>query len=78
MLLLDSQMKTFVKQLPSFPAKKLFGNMDPQFVSARKAALQNYFKTVLEHVDVDRIPPLKDFLTRGEPKQVRDARNEGL
>lgn len=54
----------------------MFGNTDPEFIALRKASLQNYFKTLLQFVDVDKIKPLKDFITRGEPKQVRDPKSE--
>ncbi|CAD8052756.1 unnamed protein product [Paramecium primaurelia] len=66
---LSSELK---QQLPSFPAKKFFGNTDPEFISTRKAGLQNYFKTLLQIVDADQCPTLKKFLTKGEQKHIKD------
>jgi len=54
MLTLHQQLSSqFKKDLPQFPAKKMFGNTDPEFISTRKAGLQNYFKTLLSLLDVD-------------------------
>lgn len=68
--------QTLKRDLPAFPAKKMFGNTDPEFVSTRKAALQNYFKILLGMVDVDSVEPLKTFLTKGEAKAVREQKEE--
>ncbi|CAD8060071.1 unnamed protein product [Paramecium sonneborni] len=70
---LHTQLSQEIKQqLPYFPAKKFFGNTDPEFISTRKAGLQNYFKTLLQIVDVDQCPTLKKFLTKGEQKHIKD------
>ncbi|CAD8147408.1 unnamed protein product [Paramecium pentaurelia] len=66
---LSSELK---QQLPQFPAKKFFGNTDPEFISTRKAGLQNYFKTLLQIIDVDQCPTLKKFLIKGEQKHIKD------
>ncbi|CAD8049277.1 unnamed protein product [Paramecium primaurelia] len=60
------------QQLPQFPGKKFFGNTDPEFISTRKAGLQNYFKTLLQIIDVDQCPTLKKFLIKGEQKHIKD------
>ncbi|CAD8141394.1 unnamed protein product [Paramecium octaurelia] len=70
---LHTQLASELKQqLPQFPAKKFFGNTDPEFISTRKAGLQNYFKTLLQIVDAEQCPTLKKFLTKGEQKQIKD------
>ena len=76
MLVLNHQIATYTKSLPQFPPKKYIGNTDPDYVCQRKAGLQNYFKTLLQHVDADRIPPLKLFLTKGESKAIREPKND--
>lgn len=49
-------------KLPDFPPKKWFGNTERSFVSQRKKHLENYLNTILKSIEIDKIPPLKEFL----------------
>jgi hypothetical protein len=74
MLNLHSTISATTRSVPQFPPKKYFGNRDPDFISTRKAALQNYFNTLLAHVSVEDVLSLKAFITRGEAKSVVAAK----
>lgn len=54
--------KTYKVQLPVFPPKKWPGNLDPNFVSQRQKALENYLNTVLKTINLDDIDILKKWL----------------
>jgi len=41
-----------VDVLPSFPKKKLFGNMDPGFLETRKQQIQTFLQLFLAHPNV--------------------------
>ncbi len=49
-------------KLPTFPPKKWPGNLDPNFVSQRQKALENYLNTVLKTINIDDIDILKKWL----------------
>ena len=57
--------------LPDFPPKKIFGNTDETFISTRKKYLENYLMTILKNVNLNQVPPLKDFLLRDREKRGR-------
>jgi len=61
--------------LPPFPGKRIFGSMDPAFVSARQAGLQQYIDGVLRIEREIRTTALLQFLggpeVQGERNQAR-------
>ncbi len=56
--------------LPDFPPKKLFGNLDPNFVSQRKKHLENYFNTLLRMINIEKVIVLRDFLLKGRKNEI--------
>eukprot|EP00811_Abedinium_folium_P030343 NODE_4854_length_1838_cov_4.981297.p2 GENE.NODE_4854_length_1838_cov_4.981297~~NODE_4854_length_1838_cov_4.981297.p2 ORF type:complete len:244 (-),score=63.03 NODE_4854_length_1838_cov_4.981297:225-956(-) len=59
--------------MPTIPAKRLFGNLDPAFIARRMGELQTYFDGVLKAEPVPRTPAFVHFL--GGP-QRQGARNQ--
>jgi hypothetical protein len=64
--------------LPEFPPKRLFGNMNVDFITSRKAGLESFFNKLLQKFSLDELQPLKNFLkakrqstTREEPEQQK-------
>jgi len=55
-------------EMPDFPPKRLFGNMNVEFVSQRQKALENFFNNLLQKHSIDNLKPLKDFLINPNPK----------
>lgn len=53
-------------QLPDFPPKKWFGNMDEKFINQREKALENYFNNAISTVDLEKAKSLKEFLFKGK------------
>lgn len=53
------------EQLPEFPPRKIFGNLDPTFISQRQKALENYFNNLLRKYTLDQLEPLRKFLKEG-------------
>lgn len=62
-------------QLPDFPPKKFFGNLEQNFISQRKKHLENYFNTLLRTVNLDKVTILKDFLFHGKKNEVPSQEN---
>eukprot|EP00812_Abedinium_dasypus_P006152 NODE_1775_length_1065_cov_129.229703.p2 GENE.NODE_1775_length_1065_cov_129.229703~~NODE_1775_length_1065_cov_129.229703.p2 ORF type:complete len:243 (+),score=74.09 NODE_1775_length_1065_cov_129.229703:124-852(+) len=59
--------------LPTIPAKRLFGNLDPTFIARRMGELQTFFDGILKLEPVPRTPAFVHFL--GGP-QRHAARNQ--
>jgi len=64
-----SQLKETIdaSEMPDFPPKRLFGNMNVEFVSQRQKALENFFNNLLQKHSIDKLSPLKDFLKNPNP-----------
>ncbi|CAK67268.1 unnamed protein product (macronuclear) [Paramecium tetraurelia] len=73
---LKKDIKNLNNNFPHFQLKSFLENTDPEFISTRKAGLQNYFKTLLQIVDADQCPTLKKFLTKGEQKHIKDQQQQ--
>ena len=75
-LVLHKQIKdNYEGALPDFPPKKLFGNLDPIFVSQRKKHLENYFNTLLRTINIEKVIVLRDFLLQGKKDDVTSKEN---
>jgi hypothetical protein len=72
---LKEEFKT--EQLPEFPPKKLFGNLDPTFISQRLKALENYFNTLLRKYTLDQLGPVKKFIQEERKSPKADETNTG-
>ena len=56
----------FPERLPEFPPKKWFGNTDEKFNNQREKALENFFRTTLKTISIDKAKCLRDFLMNGK------------
>mmetsp|Transcript_120591 Transcript_120591/g.348496 ORF Transcript_120591/g.348496 Transcript_120591/m.348496 type:complete len:240 (+) Transcript_120591:88-807(+) len=59
--------------LPRMPAKRLWGNTDPAFVSQRQQQLQDYLEGVLRIDPAASTPALKSFLGSPSPQTERSS-----
>ena len=50
--------------LPAFPPKKVFGNLDPNFVKYRQVGLQNYFRSIVRVKEIRKSQAYKEFLEK--------------
>lgn len=57
--------KEYAGQMPEFPPKKWFGNMDEKFINQREKALENYFNNAISIVNLEQSLTLKEFLFKG-------------
>ena len=48
--------------MPNYPARKLWGNMDPGFIAKRQKELQHYFNLCLQNTKVMYLKVFTDFL----------------
>lgn len=70
------KMKDFNKELPNFPGKKLFGNLNDKFISERQGYLNHYMHVVLGDPSTYKNAILYDFMTRGKQKKTQTTENE--
>jgi hypothetical protein len=48
--------------LPALPPKKIFGNMEPEFIEARRIALEAYVQSVMRQPALARLPLVREFM----------------
>lgn len=64
--------------LPEFPPKRLFFNMDIGFVSQRQKSLEHFFNRLLEKYRLEELAPLKAFLNTKNPVTVPEPEQSKL
>jgi len=62
----DLKKKFGSNQLPEFPPKTLFKNLNTSFISQRQKALENYFSVLLRKYNLDDLEPLKLLIKEGK------------
>jgi len=55
---MNSKLRKLDIPLPEFPAKRNFGNLEPEFVESRKEALEKYLKGL---TTIERVVQFKEF-----------------
>ena len=68
---LHNKMKELNKEMPDFPAKKLWGNLNAKFISERQSKLAYYMSTVLKFPEKYKNSILYNFLLKGKKKTER-------
>jgi hypothetical protein len=68
--------KEYEGPLPEFPPKKCCGNTNPEFISLRQKALENYLNIILKIINVDLLPSLKEFLMNSKQDSRPSVRKE--
>lgn len=58
--------------MPDFPPKKLFGNMNIDFVEQRKKGLENFFNNLLQRFSMNELEPLKNFFNPRNASVIGD------
>jgi hypothetical protein len=48
--------------LPALPPKKIFGNMEPEFIESRRIALEAYVQSVMRQPALARLPLVREFM----------------
>jgi hypothetical protein len=48
--------------LPALPPKKIFGNMEPEFIESRRIALETYVQSVVRQPALARLPLVREFM----------------
>ncbi|CAD8052782.1 unnamed protein product [Paramecium sonneborni] len=60
--------KEVIKQLAKFPEKRLFGNMDHNFVQKRKNEIHQYLKSLIQYGKNEK--PVKDFIKQSQKAAI--------
>ncbi|CAD8192872.1 unnamed protein product [Paramecium octaurelia] len=65
-------------QLPAFPVKRLFGNLNPDFISTRKAQLDVYLQAIFRDPQVRDSKVFQDFISNSKQKAFKKADLDSL
>ncbi|CAD8103164.1 unnamed protein product [Paramecium primaurelia] len=65
-------------QLPTFPEKRLFGNLNPNFIQTRKSQLDIYLQALFKDPYVRDSKVFQDFITNSKQKAFKKAELDSL
>ncbi|CAD8201887.1 unnamed protein product [Paramecium pentaurelia] len=65
-------------QLPTFPEKRLFGNLNPNFIQTRKSQLDIYLQALFKDPYVRDSKVFQDFITNSKQKAFKKADLDSL
>ncbi|CAD8211615.1 unnamed protein product [Paramecium pentaurelia] len=65
-------------QLPTFPVKRLFGNLNPDFISTRKSQLNIYLQALFKDPQVRDSKVFQDFINNSKQKAFKKADLDSL
>lgn len=54
------------------PGKKIFGNLDPEFIQQRREGLDDFIQKLIQHPQLSQHPDVKAFLSLDNPRNVPD------
>ncbi|XP_064625449.1 serine/threonine-protein kinase Sgk1-like [Lineus longissimus] len=74
-VLYDKLKKTFPHAHLKLPGKKLFGNMDPEFIKQRREGLHEFIQKLLDSEEICKVPEVRVFLSLDNPRNVDDDDN---
>lgn len=60
------------------PGKKIFGNLDPEFIQQRREGLDEFIKKLIQHPRLSQNPEVKSFLSLDNPRNAPDASDSDL
>jgi hypothetical protein len=55
-------LKKYEKRVPNFPPKKLFGNLNPEFLESRRKQIEQYFNSLAHIPEILHSAAFKDFI----------------
>lgn len=61
------------QDLPEFPPKRLFGNMNVDNITSRQKGLESFFNKLLQKYSLDDLQPLKNFLKAKRQTTIKEA-----
>ncbi|KAL4236357.1 Serine/threonine-protein kinase Sgk1 [Mactra antiquata] len=60
------------------PGKKIFGNLDPEFIQQRREGLDEFIKKLILHPRLSQNPEVKSFLALDNPRNAPDSSDSDL
>ncbi|XP_053393801.1 serine/threonine-protein kinase Sgk3-like isoform X2 [Mercenaria mercenaria] len=60
------------------PGKKIFGNLDPEFIQQRREGLDEFIKKLIQHPRLSQNPEVKSFLSLDNPRNAPDSSDSDL
>ena len=55
-------LKKYEKRVPNFPPKKIFGNLNPEFLESRRKQIEQYFNSLTHIPEILHSAAFKDFI----------------
>lgn len=55
-------LKKYEKRVPNFPPKKIFGNLNPEFLESRRKQIEQYFNSLTHIPEILHSVAFKDFI----------------
>ncbi|KAJ8306134.1 hypothetical protein KUTeg_016679, partial [Tegillarca granosa] len=74
---IDSEIFKIKKIYPDanlrLPGKKIFGNLDPEFIKQRREGLDDFIQKLASHPKISQNPEVRSFLSLDSPKHAEES-----
>ena len=54
------------------PGKRIFGNLDPEFIQQRRDGLDEFIQKLVSHPKISRLPEVRSFLSLDNPRNAQE------